>query len=181
MPDEPSDPLAPVARLHDEVDARAEALARVHAGRLRCGRGCSGCCVDGLEVFEVEAERIRARHAELLRTEDPAPVGGCAFLDAEGGCRIYADRPYVCRTQGLPLRWAAPEGEHRDVCSLNDGDRVERGVPLLALPPEDCFELGPFEARLAALQAERQGVRPGAPLRRVALRSLFASTNHGRV
>src|SRR5262245_46152814 len=91
--------------LHDEVDARAAALAQRHAGRLRCGRGCSACCVDELTVFEVEAERIRRAHTDLLVSGEPHAAGACAFLDAHGACRIYADRPYVCRTQGLPLRW----------------------------------------------------------------------------
>jgi len=29
---------------------------------------------------------------------------GCAALDAEGRCRIYAARPLVCRTHGVPVR-----------------------------------------------------------------------------
>lgn len=152
------------------MDAQAGALHARHAARLQCRRGCAGCCVDELTVFEVEAERIRARAPEVLR-EAPHPPGACAFLDAAGACRIYAHRPYVCRTQGLPLRWVdfeAPAGpvERRDVCPLN-----EAGPPLETLAPADCWELGPTEARLAALQAERDG---GA-LRRVRLRDLFVA------
>jgi hypothetical protein len=75
----------------------------------------------------------------------------------------------VCRTQGLPLRWIdfdAPDGpvERRDICPLN-----EAGEPIVTLAPEACWELGPVEARLAALQAERSGV----DLPRVRLRDLF--------
>jgi len=122
-----------------------------------------------LQVGEVEAARIRAHAAAVLR-EAPHPPGACAFLDDAGACRIYAHRPYVCRTQGLPLRWLdfdAPAGpvERRDICPLN-----EPGVPIEALPAADCWELGPIEARLAALQARRSG---GA-LPRVRLRDLFA-------
>ena len=155
--------------LHDEVDARAGALARRHVGRLRCGRGCSACCQDGLTVFEVEAERIRRAHVDLLVSGEPHAPGACAFLDSDGACRIYADRPYVCRTQGLPLRWLeeAADGavvEHRDICPLN-----EAGEPLETLPAAACWTLGEVEARLAALQSAQDR---GA-LRRVALRSLF--------
>jgi hypothetical protein len=151
------------------VDARAGALQARHAARLHCRRGCSACCVDELTVFEVEAARIRARAAAVLR-EAPHPPGACAFLDAAGACRIYEHRPYVCRTQGLPLRWAdfdAPGGpvEHRDICPLN-----EAGPPLESLASTDCWELGPVEARLAGLQGERSG---GA-LPRVRLRDLFS-------
>lgn len=155
--------------LHDEVDARAAAVARRHAGRLRCGRGCSACCQDELTVFEVEAERIRRAHADLLVSGEPHARGACAFLDAQGACRVYAERPYVCRTQGLPLRWLEEDAagevvEQRDICPLN-----EAGPPLASLPEPDCWTLGPTEARLAALQSSLDG---GA-LRRVPLRSLF--------
>ena len=155
--------------LHAEVDRAAIALARRHAERLRCRRGCHACCIDGLTVFEVEAERIRSRHAELLREGHPHPPGACAFLGDAGECRIYPDRPYVCRTQGLPLRWL-DEGtddalvERRDICPLN-----EAGEPLETLPVDACWTLGPFEERLRHLQT---GAGAGAP-RRVMLRSLF--------
>jgi uncharacterized protein len=151
-------------RLHDEVDRAAEALAERHRARLRCGRGCHACCVDDLTVFEVEAERIRAAHGELLRSGRPHPPGACAFLGDAGECRIYPDRPYVCRTEGLPLRWVDDAADRRDICPLN-----EAGEPLEALAPGDCWTLGPVEDRLRRLQAAADG---GA-LRRVALRSLF--------
>jgi Fe-S-cluster containining protein len=84
-------------------------------------------------------------------------------LDDEKRCRIYAHRPYVCRTQGLPLRWIEDEGEEiyeaRDICPLN-----AEGPPLEELPAEECWSIGPFEERLAREQKD------GA---RVALRSLF--------
>ena len=161
--------LDAVTRLHAEVDRETDRLRVIHAARLQCRKGCSGCCMDSLTVFEIEAERIRRHHAELLSRGNPHPPGGCAFLDEAGGCRIYADRPYVCRTQGLPLRWIAsgPDAEAaelRDICPLN-----EAGPPLETLPQDACWEIGPVEARLAGLQA---GI-DGGTLRRVPLRSLF--------
>jgi hypothetical protein len=162
--------------LHEDVDRRATALARRHAGRLQCRRGCAGCCQDGLTVFEVEAERIRRAHPQLLDVGTPHAAGACAFLDDEGACRIYADRPYVCRTQGLPLRWLDEDGEgdtveRRDICPLN-----EAGPPIEQLPADACWTLGEIEARLAALQSAQDG---GA-LRRVALRALFRRASGAR-
>jgi Fe-S-cluster containining protein len=156
-------------RLHDEVDRDARRLALKHADRIQCARGCSGCCLDDLTVFEVEAAVIRDRHAELLADGNPHPKGACAFLDAEGACRIYEERPYVCRTQGLPLRWIDEDAtedrvEMRDICELNElPDR-----PVERLPATECWTLGPFESRLALLQT-----RGGNPPRRVRLRDLF--------
>jgi Fe-S-cluster containining protein len=163
------DALDALRRLHEEVDRAAGALAARHRERLRCGRGCSSCCVDGLTVLDVEAERIRRGHPELLRDGAPHPPGACAFLGDAGECRVYADRPYVCRTQGLPLRWleagtSEETVERRDICPLN-----EAGEPLEALAPEACWTLGPVEERLRRLQ---EVAGDGAP-RRVELRALF--------
>jgi len=160
------DPVAYVEQLHATVDQLVAPLVARHRERLSCGPGCASCCLDGLSVFEVEAALIRRRCAEVL-AEEPHPPGACAFLDAEQRCRIYAQRPYVCRTQGLPLRWAEQEGEEvveaRDICPLN-----LEGEPLDELSPEDCWTLGPVERRLASAQ-ERLGGDT-----RVALRALFS-------
>ena len=161
--------LAAVARLHADVDREVAPLTERHAGRLQCRRGCSGCCVDGLTVFEVEAENIRQHHLELVEHGVPHQEGACAFLDGSGACRVYEHRPYVCRTQGLPLRWieeeeGRPPIERRDICPLN-----EAGPPIETLPEEACWTLGAFEGKLALLQATVDG----GSLHRVPLRSLF--------
>lgn len=155
-----------VIALHREIDALVGQLEAHHAARLSCARGCSGCCVDDITVFEVEADLIRRRHEALLADGEPHATGACAFLDDEGACRVYAERPYVCRTQGLPLRWIDEEDavERRDICELN-----EAGPLITDLRPGECWTIGPAEGKLSALQRERGAVR------RVALRSLFGS------
>ena len=161
----PVAPVADVDRVHGAIDAAAAVIAARHGDRLACRRGCSGCCVDDLTVFEVEARAIAHHHPEVL-VQAPHAVGGCAFLDAEGACRIYNTRPYVCRTQGLPLRWLEDDGsELRDVCPLNLVDEA-----IEQLPADACWPIGPVEARLAALQAS---ALPDGERRRVALRALF--------
>ncbi len=162
--------LDAIRQLHREVDRELQPLVQRHRERLQCKRGCFECCTDDLSVFEVEAEVIRDRHAELLASSQPAPSGGCAFLDANGGCRIYESRPYVCRTQGLPLRWLEEDEEgtiveQRDICPLN-----LEGPGLASLSDADCFQLGIYEQRLVSLQMQRFSC-----LNRVHLRSLFSS------
>jgi hypothetical protein len=152
--------------LRAELDRETGRLHVLHAARLQCRQGCSSCCVDGLTVFAVEAEPIRRRYGQLLATGEAHAEGACAFLDEQGGCRVYEERPYVCRTQGLPLRWLddgddAGIVERRDICPLNDDGSDD----LVELPAEDCWTLGPFEERLARLEKARE---------RVALRDLFA-------
>ncbi len=152
-----------------EVDAAVGRLCESAPWRLQCRPGCPGCCVDGITVFEVEADQIRRHHGDLLESGTAHPEGVCAFLDDAGACRIYEHRPYVCRTQGLPLRWIVgdPEGEWvemRDICPENEVD-----CDLLRLEPEDCWLIGPFEERLRALQ---MALYEGSLERRL-LRQLF--------
>ena len=156
--------------LHRQVDAATRALADQHGERLRCARGCADCCVDEIRVFAVEADLIRDHCGDLLAAGAPAPVGRCAMLDDEGACRVYEHRPYVCRTQGLPLRWVeeiepGQWAELRDICPLN-----EEGQPdVVELPEDACWSIGPFEERLALLQH----VHPTGPGERVSLRAMF--------
>jgi Fe-S-cluster containining protein len=173
LPAVPRETIEWVDKLHAVADELAAPVAAMHGERLRCRAGCSDCCTDGLTVFSIEAALIVERHADLLATATPHPEGACAFLDDERRCRIYAERPYVCRTQGLPLRWLDEDededgpfiAETRDVCPLNEAG----GPPLETLEPDAFFTLGPIEERLAARQAtidDGRGVR-------VPLRSLF--------
>ncbi len=163
------DPVEALEAFHREVDRAAAEIAAVHGDRIRCRKGCADCCIDGLTVLTVEAAAIQRRFGDLLGETDPYPLGACAFLDADGACRIYESRPYVCRTQGLPLSWVEETGsgqlaEMRDICPLNEpgGPAVEE------LSAEACWRIGPWEGRLARLQYAFAG-----RLERVRLRDLF--------
>ena len=161
---------ADLVAFYASVDRAVSALEARHREQLHCGHGCSACCVDDLTVFAVEADRIRREAAEVL-LQAPGPSGMCAFLDAAGGCRIYAVRPYVCRTQGLPLRWLEDDeadeeapAEYRDICPLNEED-----IDLVALDEDACWTIGPHEGMLAEHQRDTHQGR----MTRVALRDLF--------
>ncbi len=150
-----------------QVDKSAATLEDIHKDRLHCAVGCKDCCVDDISVFMIEADNIRLHFSELLNTEPPHAPGACAFLDDKGACRIYSQRPYVCRTQGLPLRWLEETEsgwvELRDICPLND-----EGTPVETLPPEQCWSIGAYEQKLAEMQIKYYN-----NLQRVDLRSLF--------
>lgn len=161
--------LEKLEALYREIDSETGRLTLLHRERLECRKGCSQCCCDGISVFGVEAANIRKKAAAVLQKE-PNHRGGCAFLGMEGECRIYEHRPYVCRTQGLPLRWWEKVEENevverRDICPLN-----ESGPPLEELVPETMWLIGPFEGALASLESTVSG----SAQKRVKLRSLFA-------
>jgi len=153
---------------YEKIDAASEGVLRALAAngaRLRCQKGCCACCLDDLCVTPAEARVIQDNCADVLQ-EAPHNVGACAFLDAEGACRIYPYRPYICRTHGLPLRWIDEDEngediEERDVCELNE-------LELAELPREACFTLGVPE-----LQLEKMNEITFAGKTRIALRSMF--------
>ena len=142
--------------LHESVSHRADALHSRHAAFTQCKSGCADCCQDELTVFDIEAHRIvdfvAKNAATPLRLHPP---GQCAFLHPETrGCQIYEVRPYVCRTQGLPLRILEESDhgwdEYRDICPLNDAP--EHPIELLAA--DDCWEIGPTEESLWRLTSD---------------------------
>lgn len=175
MPEEPAvnwqTLLDALEQAYEQLGQHTRNLEQIHSPRTQCRRGCCVCCVDEITVFEIEAENIRRHHSDLLARGTPHPPGACAFLAEDGSCRIYQQRPYVCRTQGLPLRWIdeSADGrfvEMRDICPLN-----EPGEPIENLPAEQCWTLGPFEEVLSRLQSAADGGEG----RRVRLRDLFAA------
>lgn len=157
--------LATLQKFYAALQPDTDRLENIHRGKLQCKKGCSACCEDNLEVFGIEAENIRITQKEFLEKEKAHPKGKCAFLDQEGACRIYASRPYVCRTQGLPLRILNEKGkEIRDVCPLNLTDRK-----LEQIPEEQLLHTSAYEDFLARLQ---MAVDKGK-MERIKLRDLF--------
>ena len=158
--------------LHESVSHRADALHTRHAAFTQCKSGCADCCQDELTVFDVEAHRIvHFFEHNTSATLTLHPPGQCAFLHPQTrDCQIYEVRPYVCRTQGLPLRILeeSDDGwdEYRDICPLND----DPDHPIEMLTADDCWEIGPVEESLWRLTADSGS---GSPIeRRLKLRAI---------
>lgn len=177
--DVPPDVVIQVRRLHASIDASARRLEVIHEGRLRCRRGCTSCCVDDLTVSIAEAARILDDEGEALAAAEPAPRGACAMLLEDGGCRIYASRPYVCRTQGLPLRWIDDiDGiERRDICALNDD--APDAPRLEDLAAADCWTIGAVERALALVDDLAGGTRARCTLRELLAVAQLGSSPDG--
>ena len=169
--------LSAIEALHYRIDQASIEIARQLADKLHCSPGCTDCCVDDLTVFAIEAKLIQHHYPDLLTSESPHPRGACAFLSPDNNCRIYEHRPYVCRTQGLPLRWLEDVAkddkreeliEYRDICPLNDSE-----LDITELRAESCWLIGPTEEELRELQAGDTD----HPAARIALRDLFESSD----
>lgn len=127
--------LARLEALSDKVDAFFSRVASRTA--LACRPGCAACCVPGLGVTRVEADRLRAHLAGLAaerrdelraraRRGDPAR---CVALEPDGRCGVYEARPLVCRSHGVPVR--VRDGRGLPVvgaCELNFGPEALAGV-----------------------------------------------------
>ena len=88
-----------------KIDAFFTRVEQRHGDDMQCQTGCSDCCHTTLSVTRVEADAIRELVASWPSTEILREVGPhCAALDAQGRCKIYAARPFVCRSHGAPIR-----------------------------------------------------------------------------
>lgn len=125
---------ATLVQLRARVDAHFDqALARSPAS-FQCAAGCDACCHVRIGVFAVEAAPLRDALARLAardpalrarvraQADDPEHQDRCALL-VDGRCAVYADRPLICRSHGLPIAVADPtdaSGKLRlDHCPLN--------------------------------------------------------------
>jgi hypothetical protein len=88
-----------------KIDAFFTRVEARHGSDMQCQTGCSDCCHTTLSVTRVEAEAIRDLVESWSSTEILRDVGPhCAALDPTGRCKIYAARPFVCRSHGAPIR-----------------------------------------------------------------------------
>jgi hypothetical protein len=126
------EPDALVARLGNyrdlisRVDAICQRIEEGHRSEITCTRGCDGCCRH-LSLFPVEASTLalalrdlpmsdRRRVRERARTALPSDP--CPLLE-QHRCLLYAARPLICRTHGLPLLVNRDGRRQVDYCPLN--------------------------------------------------------------
>ena len=105
-------------------------------------------------VFAVEAAKVAGALAELGRVDanlrarvraqaDDPEHRACALL-VDNRCTVYAERPLICRSHGLPVQHRDDDGStHVEVCPLNF-----TGV---APPPASVLVLDALNAPLGVL------------------------------
>ena len=167
------------ARAHlDALFAKVEGFftaAQTREGEaITCHAGCSDCCrrftVTGLEA-EVIREGLEAlpdaRRDELARRADDDTTDVCPALDADGRCAIYAHRPVICRTHGLPIRFTEPRAGRSlpmlDACPKNFVGRDLAGVSAASVMDQTTLStiLGALDAADADERGRPRGERAG--------------------
>lgn len=141
--------LAPYRTLVQKVDTFARQVHRLFADRMSCRRGCADCCL--LEsVLPVEAASLELALKALPEAvfEGLGSTAGSASTNCplllDGECSIYAARPLICRTHGLPLLIREEKGNSVDVCEKNF---VDGG----SLPGEAVLDLEALNAALVMI------------------------------
>lgn len=167
-----------------ELAAKADAFfARVeerHGDQMLCGSGCFDCCLVKLSVTPVEGAVIeellatlpaeaRARLAERAKRDDP---DRCAALEDDGRCAIYAGRPLVCRSHGVPIRQRDARGEIVvDTCFRNF---AEHGAG--AADPDCVLDQATLSTILLAIDSAHAAETGGATGTRIPLAEILLRT-----
>ena len=124
------------------VDALCRGIQDVLSGRITCSEGCSSCCTS-ITLFPVEAAALNAAlealpdaRQESIRRHVAAHAGGerCPLLQHDR-CLLYAARPIICRTHGLPIIYTEGNQRKADCCplNLNEGDQPVSGSAIIDL------------------------------------------------
>lgn len=132
----------------DDICRRIEEDLRTE---IACTSGCDGCCRH-LSLFPVEAAALAAalqdvplseRRRIRERARATLPTDPCPLLE-QHRCLLYAARPLICRTHGLPLLMNRDGKRHVDYCPLNF-----RGVS--SLPGSAVIDLDRLNETLVAV------------------------------
>ena len=108
------------------VDALCREIRDVLSGRITCSEGCSSCCT-AITLFPVEAAALNAA-LEALPTDQQMAIRRHVAEHADGErcpllehhrCLLYAARPIICRTHGLPIIYSEGSQRKTDCCPLN--------------------------------------------------------------
>lgn len=164
-----------------ELAAKADAFfARVeqrHGDQMLCGSGCFDCCLVELSVTSVEAAVIgetlatlpAADRARLAERAARHQRNRCAALDDDGRCAIYAGRPLVCRSHGVPIRQRGPRGEAVvDTCFRNF---AEHGAS--AADPDCVLDQATLSTILLAIDSAHAAETGGTAGTRIAIADLL--------
>ena len=109
-----------------KIDALCQGIEAALGGQIICSAGCSSCCT-AITIFPVEAAALQdaldalpVHESEAIRQHVMQHTDGerCPLL-SHHRCLLYASRPIICRTHGLPIVYSE-EGQHKsDCCPLN--------------------------------------------------------------
>lgn len=150
----------PVNEVMAHLDGQVAQLTAEYQAVMRCKAGCSGCCLDGFHIRFAEAlllwEGLIHLPAEdfadiMASIQQPSVEGlsACPLLGADGRCRVYANRPALCRGFGVLI--AKDDG--MATCELNFTQEDKDTLPD---EPLKALNLIPYYSALEELSRQYQ-------------------------
>ncbi len=176
----PPDARARLDALFAKIEAFFTAATAREGAAITCHAGCDDCCRRRFTVTGLEAEVIREglaalpaeRRQELALRAREGNLDVCPALDSDGRCAIYAHRPVICRTHGLPLRFTEPRGG-RSLPMLDACPKNFVGQDLAAVSPASVMDQTTLSTILGALDAADAAEMGRARGERVAIAALL--------
>jgi hypothetical protein len=146
--------------LFSKVDTFFAATKQKHGAAITCHAGCDDCCKRRFSVTMLEADAIRQALSELSDDDKETLAKrashlegtDCPALGDDGRCAVYAARPMICRTHGLPIRFT----EARNGRSLPIVDACPKnfsGLDLAGIEPKSVLDQATLSTVLLALDA----------------------------
>ncbi len=140
-------------QLIERVDELCRHITEAYPAAVTCHRGCDSCCrhltlfpVEGAALHSALFELPAAQATDLRQHAAAATADGPCPLLADGACRLYAARPLICRTHGLPLLLAEGEERRIDFCPRNF-------TQIRSLPATAVLDLERLNTALAGVNA----------------------------
>jgi hypothetical protein len=112
------EPFSQYVSLLARIDNFCTRLRHMHGRHIACVPGCSACCSQVLELLPVEFYHLQARACAASLPSPEATGSVCPLLNNET-CLLYAHRPVICRTHGMPLLLEENGLQRVDCCPEN--------------------------------------------------------------
>jgi uncharacterized protein len=109
-----------------KIDSLCTGVMTQCAESITCRKGCDACCRH-FSIFWVESVNLAVhvttlpqKQSALLRNNAQylADQDVCPLL-VDGACALYAARPIICRTHGLPILTHSEVEQNVDFCPKN--------------------------------------------------------------
>lgn len=152
-------PFLRLGELYAKLDAFFNQAKQNYGPTITCKAGCDDCCRRRFSVTSVEAalvlDAIDALPLEIRRSLQERSFrneSACPLLADNGQCVVYAARPAICRTHGLPIRFPAEPGV-RSLPMIDSCPKNFQGVDLMVLDSSGVLDQATASTILAAIDA----------------------------
>lgn len=137
--------------LRKQVDTLVDELSKTHQNHMKCKKGCDMCCMD-YSIFPIEfyfiLNELKTKSVEFTNGKK-SKENICVFLRNQV-CTVYEQRPFICRTHGLPLLYMSEDSQWElSACELNFTEFDFEEFTL-----ENTFEQDKFNSKLFMLNKD---------------------------